>query len=154
MNDDSFKFLGIPVEFITVTPLQTPHLRTMLNAVDNSRVTRHQKLRLFKHGICPRLSWPFLVENFTITWLERNLQSLATKYLKKWSGLTQSANTAILYLPSKKGGLALPSLVSLDKKQQSILYVQRCWGSSRCSTLLASTEGETEIEVQISSDGG
>ena len=96
----------------------------MLDAVDNSQVTRHQKHRLFKQGICPRLSWHLLVDEFTMTWLERDLQPLATKFLKKWSGLSRSANTAILFLSSKKGGLALPSLVGLYKKQQSSRMVQ------------------------------
>ena len=59
-----------------------------------------------------------LVDEFPTTWLERALQPLATKFLKRWAGLTKSANTAIMYLPVKRGGLALPSLVGLYKKLQ------------------------------------
>ena len=45
----------------------------------------------------------------------KTLETMATKYLKKWSGLCQSADTAHLYLPNTNGGLGLPaiSLVSL-----------------------------------------
>ena len=96
----------------------------MLTAIDETPVTRQQKLRLFKHGVCPRLSWPLVVEDFPITWLERHLQPLATKALKKWAGLTSSSNTSILFLPAKKGGLAIPSLVSLHKKLQVTKMVQ------------------------------
>jgi len=60
-------------------------------------------------------------EEFPLTWLERCLQPLAIRFLKKWVGLAQPSNTAILFL---RGGLALPSLVSLYKKQQSSRMVQ------------------------------
>ena len=49
---------------------------------------------------------------------------LAIRFWKKWVGLAQPSNTAILFLPNKRGGLALPSLVSLYKKQQSSCMVQ------------------------------
>ena len=47
------------------------------------------------------------------------MQPLAAKFLKKWVGLATPSNTAILFefLPTKKGGLALPSLVMLYKKK-------------------------------------
>ena len=54
----------------------------------------------------------------TITWLEGDLQPVVTKYLK-WSGLARSLNTEVLFLPSKLGGLVLPSVVNMYKKHQS-----------------------------------
>ena len=44
--------------------------------------------------------------------------------LKKWAGLATSSNTSILFLPAKKGGLALPSLVRLYKRLQATTMVQ------------------------------
>ena len=52
-------------------------LQQMLTAFDKTPQTCQQKLHLFKYGVCPRLSWPLLVEDFPITWLERDLQPLA-----------------------------------------------------------------------------
>ena len=54
----------------------------------------------------------------------RELQPLATKALKKWAGLVRSSNTSILFLPMKRGGLALPSLVSLYKRLQATRMLQ------------------------------
>ena len=65
-----------------------------------------------------------LVEVFPLTWLERELQPLATKALKKWAGLATSSNTSILFLPAKKVGLSLPSLVGLYKRLQAMKMVQ------------------------------
>ena len=125
---ESFKFLGMPVRVYTNNDMARSSLLDTLHrylaAIDDTPLTRQQKLRLFKFGVCPRLSWPLLVEVFPISWLERELQPLATRALKKWSGLTSSSNTSILFLPAKKGGLALPSLVSLYKKLQATKMVQ------------------------------
>ena len=128
VDDNSFKFLGMPVRVhndnTTAKFSLKENLQRMLEVVDQAPVTRQQKLRLFKQGICPRLSWPLLMEDFSITWLERDLQPVVTKYLKKWSGLARSSNTAVLFLPSKWGGLALPSVVNMYKKHQSSRMAQ------------------------------
>ena len=127
-EEETFKFLGMPVRIYSSnesarSSLQST-LQQMLTAIDETPLTRQQKLRLFKQGVCPRLSWPLLIEDFPITWLERELQPLATKALKKWAGLTRSSNTSILFLPAKKSGLALPSLISQYKKLQATKMVQ------------------------------
>ena len=86
-EDDNFKFLGMPVRFdknnnSARTSLQN-NLQRMLAAIDATPLTRQQKLRLFKHGVSPRLSWPLLIEELPITWLERELQPQVTKALKR-----------------------------------------------------------------------
>ena len=68
----------------------------MLKAVDAAPVTRHQKLWLYKAGMCPRLTWLLNVQELPITWVERQLEATATRFVKKWAGLAKSANTAIL----------------------------------------------------------
>ena len=96
----------------------------MLSAIDETPLTPLQKLRLFRLGICPRLSWPLIIEEFPITWLEHELEPLATNTLKRWVGVPRSSNTTVLFLPEKRGGLALPSLVSLHKKMQGTRMIQ------------------------------
>ena len=127
-ENDSFKFLGMQVRIYknndTARVSLQQQLQRMLSAIDGVPLSRQQKLRLFRYGVCPRLSWSLLIEEFSITWLERELQPLATKALKRWAGLTRSSNTSILFLPAKRGGLALPSLVSLYKRMQATRMVQ------------------------------
>jgi hypothetical protein len=60
----------------------------MLTAVDNAPLTRRQRLHLNSAGVCPRLSWPLLTQEFPITWVERELDSLATRHIKHWGGLS------------------------------------------------------------------
>lgn len=44
-------------------------LQSMLDRVDASPVTGHQKLILYKAGVCPQMTWPPLDE-LPITWIE------------------------------------------------------------------------------------
>ena len=150
VEDDSFKFPGMPVHLndTAKTSLQQ-NLQWMLGLIDEAPLTHQQKLRLFKQGVCLRLSWSLLGEDLPITWLERELQPLATKALKRWTGL---ANTSILFLPAKRGGQALLSLVSLYKRQQATRMVELFTSSDPGvrKPLPGGRERETESEVQAS----
>jgi hypothetical protein len=55
-------------------------LQEMLQAIDKSLLTRKQKLLLYSGGVCPRLSWPLLIQEFFTTWMERQVDSLVTGY--------------------------------------------------------------------------
>ena len=99
----SIKFLGmriqVPNDVTATKEALTANLDQMLQEVDTCPLTRQQKLGLYKAGICPRLSWLLLIEELPITWVERDLEASATRYLKKCAGLAKTANTALLYLP-------------------------------------------------------
>ena len=127
-EDDSFKFLGMTVHIFknnnTARSSLKDQLQKMLSAIDETPLTPLQKLRLFRLGICPKLSWPLLIEEFPITWLERELEPLATRTLKRWVGIPRSSTSTVLFLPEKRGGLALPSLVSLHKKMQGTRMIE------------------------------
>ena len=119
---DPVRFLGLNVQMPshTVSPRSNivARLQDMLTAVDKTPLTRRQKLLMYSAGVCPRLSWPLQTQEFPITWVEREPDSLATRYIKNWAGLAKSASTAILYLPQSMGGLNLPCLSTVYKKLQ------------------------------------
>ena len=118
IGNTSIKFLGMRVE-VPRDLLAAKHelkmkLSNLLQAVDRSLVTRHQKLKLFKLGICPRLNWLIMIYEYPLSWIEKELDSMTTRHLKKWAGLAKSANTSLLYLPQQDGGLNLsPPLLAL-----------------------------------------
>ena len=88
----------------------------MLQKVDEVPITRQQKLKVFKVAICPRLTWDLATSDLPISWLQNHLQPIATRFLKRWSGLAKSADPNRLFLPKAKGGLELPHLVTMYKK--------------------------------------
>ncbi len=106
--------LKVPIH-IPNTPVQSKirikeKLVSLLTIVDKIGVTRRQKLMIYKLGVCPRLNWPLTIFQFSSTWIERELEATATRFLKKWSGLAKSANTSILYLPKREGSLESSSV--------------------------------------------
>lgn len=56
----------------------------------------------------------------------------------KWAGLEKSTNITLLYLPTRRGGLNLPALTSLDKRLQV----------SHQSQLLMSPDGSVRLLVE------
>ena len=113
----SINFLGmkvkVPSDAAAAKQELKAKLKHLLQTVDGCLVTCHQKLKLFKLAICPRLNWLLTINEYLITWIERELDLMMTKFLNKWAGLAKSANTSLLYLPHCDGGLNLPSPSSL-----------------------------------------
>ena len=109
------KFLGGTIQIPTNTALAreaiSDKLASLLTRVDEIPVTRKQKLKLYRLGICPRLSWDLTIFDFPVSWIEKTLDAVTTRFLKKWAGLAKSTDPARLFLPQNLGGLnlSLPS---------------------------------------------
>ena len=67
-------------------------LASMLEKVDATSITRQQKLKLIKVSICPRLTWDHSISDLPVSWLRNQFQPIATRFLKRWSGLACSAD--------------------------------------------------------------
>ena len=119
-------FLGMPVTSIMSAighqELFSAKLLHLLNRVDSSPVTTKQ-IRLYRAGVCPHLTGGFRVLELPISWIQHELESKATRLLKKWLHIPQGGNPQFLYLPRAEGGLALPALSTLYKQQQYSRHV-------------------------------
>ena len=135
------RFLGMQVQVprnqAAVEEAMTTRLQEMLVAIDETPLTRKQKLLLYSGGVCPRLTWPLLIQEFPATWMEKQVDPLVTRFLKKWSGLGKSANTAILYLPRSLGGLNLTAPSTLHKRLQVSRQCQLLTSQDSCVRFLA-----------------
>ncbi len=122
MGQQPIKFLGstiqIPLDTAAIRNQLIDKLRRLLECVDRTPVTRQQKLLLYRAGICPRLNWDLTVNDLPLTWVTTALESAATRHLKRWAGLARSADPSRIYLPKAKGGLGLPSISLILKKQR------------------------------------
>ena len=130
LDSNPIPFTGSqPVKFLGGT-VEVPHnprlaraklqnkLDSLLARVNAAPVSRKQKLRLFKLGICPRLTWDLTINEFAVTWIEKVLDPMVTRQLKQWSGLAKPADPSRLYLPGSLGGLELPTVSGLYCKLQ------------------------------------
>ena len=146
------KFLGrifeVPHDPNRVKENIISQLLRMLDSVHSCPLTGGQKLKLYRAGICPRLSWLLTIEDLPISWVEKKLDALATRYVKKWAGLARPANPAILYLPHKMGGLNLP-LVSIQyKRLQVAKQSQLLTSSDHCVRHIAERSLQRDLTLK------
>jgi len=122
IGNKDIQFLGmtvqVPRDRVGAKQKLVERLDTMLMSVDRALLTRQQKMKLYKQAVCPRLTWLLTVDEYPLTWIERELEVRATRCLKRWAGLAKSANTSLLYLTLKDDGLNLPSISSIYKSLQ------------------------------------
>ena len=135
----SSSLAGLPLDTSNIKSQVLSKFSRMLERVDKTPVTRQQKLRLYRAGICPRMSWNLTVNSLPLSWVTGTLEATATRFLKKWSGLAKSADTARLYLPQSQGGLNLPPISLLYKKHQV----------SQAYQLLASTDPAVRFTTTV-----
>ena len=138
---DPVRFLGLNVQVPSHNTSSRPgiisRLDVMLTAVDAIPLTKRQKLLMYSAGICPRLTWPLLIQELPTSWVEKELDSRAARYLKQWSGLSKSANMTILHLPHSRGGLNLPQLSTMYRKLQVSRHTQLLTSRDGCVRFLA-----------------
>ena len=77
------KVIQVPLDAKNIKNQVLQKLTSMLDRVEVSNVTRQQKLRLYRVGICPRIAWDLAINNFPISWVKRKLEATATYTLKK-----------------------------------------------------------------------
>ena len=148
---DPVRFLGLNVHVRRTTSLSKntilSKLDAMMKAVDKTPTTRRQKLLLYSRAVCPRLTWPLLIQEFPTSWVVKQLDSITTCYLKRWAGLSKPANTAILYLPRSMSGLNLPRLSTVHQKLQISLQCQLLTSRDNCVRSLADRGLKTELDA-------
>ena len=67
-----------------------------------------------------KVSWDFFIHDFPLSFVSKELQSIQTKYLKKWSGLAVRADSSVLYRPREGSGMGLKEVAIEHKKQRLI----------------------------------
>ena len=99
-------------------------LEKFITVTDRSPLSCQQKLRVYKDAICPRLFWLLSLSDLPLSWVERMLEPQVTRMLKKWRGLSRSADPSRIYLSKANGGINMPIITSHYKKAQISRYSQ------------------------------
>ena len=105
--------IGLPLDMHR-TPEATKELllsrlRYLCDTVDGLPLRRQQKIKVYKLYVCPGMAWLLGLLDLSLS-CERKLDSVPTRFLKKWCGLAATTNPSILYLPEESFGLSLPKL--------------------------------------------
>ena len=70
---------------------------------------------------CPKFGWDFLITDVPPSFVEKDLQEIENRYLKKWIGLAKRADPSILYRGSKEGGGLGLKEVAVEHKRQRLI---------------------------------
>ena len=119
-----------------------------MQRLDSTSITHQQKLNLFKVCICPRLTWDLSISDLPLSWLQNTLQPITTRYLKRWSGLSRSADPNRLFLPKSNGGLELPHLVTVYKKIHAAKAGSHMYSSDSTVRAIATQDTLHEAKLQ------
>ena len=96
-------------------------MMNLLERTDRDSVNNIGKMWIYENHIVSRISWEFIIYSFPISFAN-TLEALATRYLKKWAGLSRSANSSILYRRRENKGLQLKALSTHLKCMQVVKY--------------------------------
>ena len=79
-----------------------------------------EKLWIWDNVAMSKVSRDFFIHDFPPSFVSKELQSIQTKYLKKWSGLAVRANPSVLYRPREDSGIGLKEVAIEHTKQRLI----------------------------------
>ena len=83
----------------------------IMNKIDELPLHPKDKILLYSRYLFSKISWHFTVSDISKTWICETLDSIASKYIRKWLQLPISATLSNVLLPHNKFGLniILPS---------------------------------------------
>ena len=125
-------------------------LLNMLQRIDSFTILPSNKLLLYHCWVLSKLSWPLTVTNLSKTWVVENLDSVTTRFVRKWLELPISATLSGIILPQSKFGLnfQLPSTKFLQC-QNILRSVLKSSSSDTINSLWKSTSCGTNIQYDI-----
>ena len=112
---ESFRYLGRYFNFNMSDEKHQSEICDLFNNIisniDELPLHPRNKILLYSRYLLSKISWDFTITDITKTWVCENLDSIATKFLRKWLELPISATLSNVYLPYCKFGLnvILPS---------------------------------------------
>ncbi|CAB4008393.1 Hypothetical predicted protein [Paramuricea clavata] len=111
----SFRYLGRYFDFNMSDEEHRSELLDVFNDIMNkiNELPLHpkNKILLYSRYLLSKISWDLTVSDISKTWICETLDSIATKYIRKWLELPVSATLSNVLLPQNKFGLniILPS---------------------------------------------
>ena len=89
----------------------------ILKKTSKANIAGPMKVWLYNHFIVAFITWTFMIYDLPISF-GKELKAVATKYLKRWFGITKSITESVLYGSKDHFGLGFIDLVTRLKKMQ------------------------------------
>ena len=89
----------------------------MFQIVDECGLNGVQKCWVYNSMITSKLNWDLIIYNLPVSFIQE-LETVCTRFLKKWLGVTRSITVSVLYRKKDHFGLGLKRLSDLFKSLQ------------------------------------
>ena len=118
---DSFTYLGKIFNFTMkneeAKEALSTKLKSLLNVTNNLEISAQTKLRILKEFITSQISFELKTYNFSKTWIEAELDSMANKHIRDWLKLPICACIEeFKSLPKHSCGLGIQSFTFIHSK--------------------------------------
>ena len=111
----SFCYLGRYFDFYMSDERQKSELCDLFNniisQIDELPLHPRNKILLYSRYLLSKISWELTITDISKTWISKTLDTLASRYIRKWLELPIPASLSNVFLPRNKFGLnvILPS---------------------------------------------
>ena len=111
----SFCYLGRYFDFNMSDERHKPELcdpfNNIISKIDELPLHPRNKIHLYSRYLLSKISWELTITDISKTWICETLDTLASRYIRKWLELPISATLSNVFLPRNKFGLnvILPS---------------------------------------------
>ena len=124
LGEESFKMLGrklyASLSEISLQKAVEADLGKWMKKIDETPLKGAQKVWLYEHCVLARLTWPFIVYDFSVSLSER-WTALCTKHVKRWLGVNHGVTPDMLYLQKPQpAALGLRSVEVFFKQMQTV----------------------------------
>jgi len=92
-------------------------MNNMFQIVDECGLNGVQKCWVYNSMITSKLNWDLIIYNLPVSFIQE-LETVCTRFLKKWLGVTRSITVSVLYRKKDHFGLGLKRLSDLFKSLQ------------------------------------
>jgi hypothetical protein len=118
---DSFTYLGKVFNFemknSVAKDLLVSKLKDLLRVTSDLRCKVQLKLKILKLYVHSQIQFELKIYNFSVTWVEKNLDNLCFDYIRRWTEQpVSSCVKETVLIPKNKIGLGIPSIKCLTER--------------------------------------
>jgi len=120
-------------------------LTEKLERLDASDLTCGQKLTALKFSLTGWIGWELAVYQFSLTWVQQELDALLNRFVKRWLKLPHASNMDLPYITYKQHGLDIPCPSRLFKQLQvSSYHILKYSGDEQVSSYFKGVSAELD----------
>ncbi|CAB4023715.1 Hypothetical predicted protein [Paramuricea clavata] len=118
-----------------------------MSDIDSKPLHPKNKLLLYSRYVLSKLAWHFTVATLSKTWVTKNIDSIANKYIRRWLEVPISGTLSTVFLTNNKFGLSIyPPSVKFIQCQTVLRKALKSSPNESTNDLWRATSNHTNIQ--------